>query len=371
MQRLRVGVIGLGGIAQIMHLPHLRTLPEMYELAAICDISPGLVKAIGDEYNVTQRYTDFRELCRSDVDAVLILTPGSHAPAAIAAMEAGKDVFVEKPLCFTLREADEIIAAQKRTNRTLMVGYHKRYDPAYAYVHDYVHSLQDIRYIQVNVLHPNEDLYRLLMYVKSFRDIPAATLTQLQQEADTLTTEAIGQMPSLYIQNYQMVVLGSLVHNINALRGLFGNPTEIVTSDFLVDSPRDASITTILHYGERTRVVLSWVYLTSVRDYFEELAVMAPSGRLRMQYASPYLRNVPTTVITQGMEGDRFFEKRTIVGYESPYRAELQAFHDCVTNRKEPVTSAEDARQDIAILQKIMASYPPFQKMGIGGEAVR
>jgi len=72
-RRLRVGVIGLGEIAQIMHLPYLRELEERYEIAAICDISPQLVARIGDLYGVDHRYTDFRALvAQPDLDADVI-----------------------------------------------------------------------------------------------------------------------------------------------------------------------------------------------------------------------------------------------------------------------------------------------------------
>jgi Oxidoreductase family, NAD-binding Rossmann fold len=133
MDRLRVGVIGCGLIAQVMHLPHLRELDDRFEIAALCDLSRQVLDALGAYYGVTRRVTDWRELVAlPDVDAVLVCTTGSHAPQAIAAAEAGKHVLVEKPMCLTLREADAMIAAAERTGVTLMVAYMKRYDPGYA-----------------------------------------------------------------------------------------------------------------------------------------------------------------------------------------------------------------------------------------------
>jgi predicted dehydrogenase len=160
-KRLRVGVIGCGMIAQVMHLPYLQSLPEEFEIAAICDLSPGLLKHIGDQYGIARerRFTDYRALVGSDVDAVFVLVNGSHAPQALAAAAAGKHVFMEKPLCFTLREADELAAAVRRSGVTLMVGYMKRFDPGYRYGRQLVQAMDDIRYIQINTLHPSEDQY--------------------------------------------------------------------------------------------------------------------------------------------------------------------------------------------------------------------
>ncbi|HEX2514920.1 MAG TPA: Gfo/Idh/MocA family oxidoreductase, partial [Chloroflexota bacterium] len=107
--RVHVGVVGCGSIAQIMHLPYLRELDDRFQIGALCDVSAGTLHAVGERYGVPPhaRYADFRELCASDlVDAVLICPNGSHVPPAVAALEAGKHVLVEKPLCSRLDEAD-------------------------------------------------------------------------------------------------------------------------------------------------------------------------------------------------------------------------------------------------------------------------
>src|SRR5437867_2752880 len=154
MARLRVGVVGCGTVAQIMWLPNLRQLDDQFELQAICDLSPGLTESLGEYYNVSQRFQDYRDLVREDLDVVVVLTPGSHAAPAIAALEAGKHVIVEKPMCFTQREADAMTAAAKQHGRHLMVAYMKRYDPGYLHGRLLARSMKSLRYVQINVLHP-------------------------------------------------------------------------------------------------------------------------------------------------------------------------------------------------------------------------
>ncbi|HEY3081595.1 MAG TPA: Gfo/Idh/MocA family oxidoreductase [Chloroflexota bacterium] len=131
MARLRVGVAGCGAVGQIMHLPHLRELDDLYELVAIADADAETLELVGDHYRVAVRHASFAELLRAPIDAVLILTPGSHGQQCLAAASAGKHVFVEKPLCYTLRECDQVAEAVERAGITLQVGYMKRYDPAY------------------------------------------------------------------------------------------------------------------------------------------------------------------------------------------------------------------------------------------------
>src|ERR687888_379675 len=106
--RLRVGVIGCGLVAQVMHLPHLRELDDRFEVAAVCDLSPAALDFAGAMFPSARRHRAWEELL-GDVDAVLVLTAGSHAPVAVAAAEAGAHVFVEKPMCFSVEEGEQMI----------------------------------------------------------------------------------------------------------------------------------------------------------------------------------------------------------------------------------------------------------------------
>src|SRR5881628_307284 len=97
-ERLKVGVIGCGLIAQVMHLHYLRELSDRFEIAAVCDLSADVREACAKEYGVPARFERWEDLVAHDLDAVFVLTSGSHAPAAIAAAKAGRHVLVEKPM---------------------------------------------------------------------------------------------------------------------------------------------------------------------------------------------------------------------------------------------------------------------------------
>ena len=87
-RRLRVGVVGAGVIAQVMHLHYLAELSDLYEVTAICDIVGANARACADKYGIPAAYADWRELIAAPLDAIFVLTSGSHAPIAIAAAEA-------------------------------------------------------------------------------------------------------------------------------------------------------------------------------------------------------------------------------------------------------------------------------------------
>ncbi|MFN2629636.1 MAG: Gfo/Idh/MocA family protein [Gaiellaceae bacterium] len=117
MTPLRVGIVGCGEATQIMHLPSLRFLADLFVVTAVRDISPTFAETVGHDWNIPVRVDDPDLLVsRVDVDTVLVATPDAfHAEVALSAIEAGKHVLVEKPLCMTLRELDAIDESQRRT----------------------------------------------------------------------------------------------------------------------------------------------------------------------------------------------------------------------------------------------------------------
>ena len=367
MARLRVGVIGCGTVAQIMWLPNIRELDDQFELAAICDLSPGLIESLGAYNGVERRFLDYRDLVAENLDLVIVLTPGSHAPQAISALEAGKHVIVEKPMCYTLREADAMIAAAERAGKHLMVAYMKRYDPGYRYGRDLVRTMDRLRYVQINVLHPAEPLYFAHHRIKRFQDVPQTTLDALQAAGDRLVVEASGQVAERLRFLYYDVFLGSMVHDINALRGILGRPDRALFTTLWPDDATYPTITTVLAYDDGPRVVFTWSYLAELRDYFEELAFMGEAGRVRIQFPSPFLKHFPTPVEVQGMDGDFEWRKRVNASYAEAFKEELLHFHACVSDDQEPLTDGRDGREDIAVLQEIVAAARPA---GLGGEAI-
>lgn len=130
MQKVKIGVIGLGSIAQLVHLPNLLKL-ENAELTAVAEVKKNRLNTIADKFNVSERYSDYNEMLEnSNVEAVIIATPtNTHKDIAIDCINAGKDVLVEKPLTRTFAEAKAVVEAARKSKRKLMVGMNFRYRP--------------------------------------------------------------------------------------------------------------------------------------------------------------------------------------------------------------------------------------------------
>lgn len=128
MEKTRIGVIGLGGVAQLIHLPNLMKLNSV-EVASVAEVNRSRMAVIGDKFSIKEKYSDYNELlAKSDVQAVIIATPTStHSEITLAALKAKKDVLVEKPLARSYAEAKPMVEAAKRNKRKLMVGLNLRY----------------------------------------------------------------------------------------------------------------------------------------------------------------------------------------------------------------------------------------------------
>lgn len=125
MNKLKIGIIGCGGIANGKHMPELKKIEEV-EMVAFCDIIAERAEKAAAEYGAVgaKVYADYNEMLKNEnLDIVHVCTPNNiHAPATIASMEAGCHVMCEKPMAKTVTQAREMLEAQKRTGKKLTIG---------------------------------------------------------------------------------------------------------------------------------------------------------------------------------------------------------------------------------------------------------
>lgn len=137
MRKVRFGIIGCGGISNYFHIPELKEIEEA-EIVAVADIKPKRAKLTAKRFNIKFWYTDYLKLLeRKDVDAVVVATPHpTHAKIAIDAIEFGKNVLIQKPMCTKVKDANAVVeAARKRKDLKVMVLPFIYFDtPAFDYV---------------------------------------------------------------------------------------------------------------------------------------------------------------------------------------------------------------------------------------------
>jgi len=132
MQQTVFGIVGLGGIAHSQHLPNLTRAPHV-RLKTACDLEAAKVEDAQAAYGIPKGVTRLEDLLADDeIQAVVIATAeAQHVPLTLKALEAGKSVYVEKPLADTAEACQEVVAAQRASGKLVAVGFNRRFAPAY------------------------------------------------------------------------------------------------------------------------------------------------------------------------------------------------------------------------------------------------
>lgn len=157
MEKLKVGIIGTGGISN-QHI-HSYLSDSRVELVAFCDINAERVKMMSEKYGVAKTYTDCREMLKNEkLDMVSVCTWNSaHAECTIAALEAGVNVLCEKPMALNAAQAEQMKAAAEKSGKLLMIGFVRRYGNDCAILKDFIDKdyFGDIYYAKATYLRRN------------------------------------------------------------------------------------------------------------------------------------------------------------------------------------------------------------------------
>lgn len=163
MDKTKVGVIGLGGIAQLVHLPILSKL-DTVQLVSVAEINKGRLKNVGEKYPSAKQFLDYKEMLSNDeLDAVIISTPtDTHEKIALDCLESKKNILIEKPISRNLKEAKEIVAAAKKVKKVAMVGMNSRFRPDTMLLRSIINSgdLGELFYINCSWLRKKSSLQK-------------------------------------------------------------------------------------------------------------------------------------------------------------------------------------------------------------------
>jgi predicted dehydrogenase len=354
--RLRVGIVGCGQAAQIMHLPSLALLRDDLVVTALADPSGAVAEGVGARFGVERRLTDWRELVgRPDVDAVLVTAPNAyHAEVTLAALEAGHHVLVEKPLCLTRREADAVVAAQERTGLVVQVGYMRRYAAAFLAARARVAEMGTIRLARVrNLLGVNEliaDQANALVRP----DRPATDPATADQEE--LVREELGAGASPGERRTYVFLLNLCTHDLSAMRDLLGMPDGLLYATRR-DGPADVGplVTAAFDYGGFVcHLEAGFDLLPRVE---QDLQVYGVDRVVAVSYDSCFVRNLPVrATITEAVGTEGTATTELLPTWEDPFVSEWRAFHASVTGGAPVRASAADARLDLDLCRRIAAA---------------
>jgi predicted dehydrogenase len=349
---LNVGIVGTGEVAQVIHLPILATMPDKYCIAALCDISEESLAYNGKKYNVDNLYTDAKEMVQQpNLDVIFVLNSDEyHAEVAIEAANAGKHVLIEKPMALTLADADAIIEAKNRNQVKMLVGYMRRYAPAFEAAVKEIGGLNRILYARVrDIIGPNTFFVEQSgLNPIRFTDIPESAINDRNERANKIATEALGEVnPELQSVYRLLGGLGS--HDLSVMREALGMPTSVAGATL----GKNGFFLNVLFEYDNFNV--SYETGFDLQGRFDaHLEVYGETKSVRVEYDTPYIKGLPIKLIVNQTVDGEFKETISRPTYLDPYTIELENFHQAIITNGEIKTTPEDYKNDLSIFNMIM-----------------
>ena len=350
---IRIAILGAGIIAQSIHIPSL--LRAGFVLDTVCDLSPSRANDVAARYGVRGVTNPNDVFNDSQIDAVLIATPGSHTELTVAALRAGKHVLAEKPLALNLAEVDRIDQAQRDSGRVLQIGYMKMYDPLTERAAQAISELTDIRLVRVTVSHPADAPQIQHLHMKPpANDADRSEIDRANNYEIEQTNIVLPGASTEFGAYFRNIIHGSVIHETSLLRGLgFTLPTEWTADVFPKLRGNEPSSLLAIGTSDDVRFVISWNWLPEYPEYNEEVKVLASNGRVEYHLAKPYVLEERSRLVVQRHDGQERQDTTYTEINETGFLRQLLAFADSVNNGTPVRANLDGVREDIATLTAI------------------
>jgi UDP-N-acetylglucosamine 3-dehydrogenase len=323
---LKAGVIGVGSMGK----NHARVYSEMGVLGGIADSMESVARPLAEKFGVDY-YNDYADMLKSDIEAVTVATPtNTHFKIAMDAVKAGKHVLVEKPICFNIQEAEELVRAAKKEGMVLAVGQIERHNPVVKFARESIEA-------------------------GKFGDIVS------------ISARRVSTMPGRIRDVGVLMDLG--IHDIDVIRYLAQSP---VKSVYALGGKRQnsefedhANILLDFKNGVQGFVEVNWLTPMKVRrisltclknyvelDYMKQSADIS-SSQVSGTYDSGDLYRLPI----------EFDIRHVSLKKQEPLRNEQEDFLDAIKNGREPLISGSDGTETLRVCQAAIRSINEGKKV--------
>lgn len=348
-KKLKIGIIGCGGIANGKHMPNLAKIKEV-EMVAFCDIEIEKAKEASKKFGIKEAkvYSDYKELLKDkSIDVVHVCTPNrSHSFITVDVLEAGKHVMCEKPMAKTVEDAKKMLEAAKRTGKKLTIGYQNRFRG-------------DSRYLK-EICDKGElgDIYFAKAHAIRRRAVPTwgVFLNEYEQGGGPLIdigTHAL-DLTLWMLNNYKpKYVVGNVYHKLSSKENAANAWGPWDTEKFTVEDSAFGFVT--MENGATIVIESSWAI-----NYLEvgeaKTTLCGTEGGADMKDGltlnGENMSRLYETKVDFGSGGVAFYDGAS----EDPAELEARQWIDCILYDKEPVVKPEQALVVTEILEAIYES---------------
>jgi predicted dehydrogenase len=348
-KKVRIGFVGVGGMGQCAHLKNYTTLEDC-EVVAIAELRQNLGSKVAARYGVAHVYPSYQEMLANEtLDGIVASQPFTrHGTLISELLKAGIPVFTEKPLAGTVEMGEKIVAAVKASHTWMMIGYHKRSDPATMAVHDEILRLKTtgelgkMTYVRLSM--PAGD-----WIAGGFNDLIREDGPYPEVQWDP---PAKDMSPEIYTKYIAFV--NYYIHQVNLMRYLLDEPYEVTYAD-----PAGYLLAGQSQSGTACAIEMS-AYQTTL-DWQETALVCFEHGWIRLELPAPLASNRPGRVEFFRDPGNGATPQTIIpqLPWVHAMRQQAMNFIAAVWGEAAPPCQAEEALQDLKTARHyIQLMYP-------------
>ena len=346
--KLRIGLVGCGGIAKGKHLPSLSRLNDV-ELVAFCDIVPERAAECAKEYGSAdaKTYTDYKKLLADKtIDVVHVLTPNdSHAEITVASLESGKHTLSEKPMAKKAKDARKMVEAAKKSGKKLTIGYQSRHRNDSQYLKKLVEKgeLGEIYYAKAHAIRR--------------RGVPTwgVFMDKEKQGGGPLIDIGVHILDlTLWLMGHPKPIAASgVTYQHLGVRGdLVGFMGQWDYKKFTVEDMASA----LIRFDNGATIMLESSFIANWKDEVNNSTIVGTEGGCQTH---------PTT-ITQERYGSMFsYELKVPNNNINTHHAEMAAFVECIRDKKEPLVTGEHGLMVAKIMDAIYKSADAGKEVAI------
>ncbi|MBU4198782.1 MAG: Gfo/Idh/MocA family oxidoreductase [Verrucomicrobia bacterium] len=354
-RKVRIGFVGVGSMGQCAHLKSYVTVPDC-EVVALAEIRPELAKKVAARYGVPTIYASHDEmLAKEKLDGIVASQPFTrHGTLVLELLKARVPLFTEKPLAGTIQMGERIVKALADSGTWLMVGYHKRSDPATMYAKDTIEKLKasgeigKLKYVRI--LMPAGDWVAggFNDLINSGEPMPPVAWDPPDPTMDKPTHDQYTSFVNYYI------------HQVNLMRYLLGEPYKVLFADR----------TGVVLAGESAGGVACIIEMTPYQttlDWNEQALIAFEKGYIKLDLPAPLASNRPGRVEVFNDPGNGKMPETLIPTLPWIHAMRQQAinFVRAIKSEIKPPCEAPEALEDLKVALQFLQCW----KQSVAAEA--
>jgi predicted dehydrogenase len=348
---VRVGVLGCGQIAQIMHLPFLAESPD-FDIVGVCDLSRQTADAMARRYGARLATTSGDELIADPEIEAIIVCSYDHAPAALATLRAGKHLLVEKPLAFTPAQGRAVLEAAEAANAVAMVGYMKLFDPGFE---EGLRRFADCGEHRVRTVHDlagRFDIAKTMYDQERYDDVPPHLLAADRAAVEARIRAHLGAHAE-HAELYTLLLMLA-AHDLSVVRVAFGRPDRVAYA-----TSRDPRhLLAVLEYADAAPVVFEMGTGTRYDWWDEWVGVSTDTAEVRVTFSHPYIRYAPTVISLRETRFGMGADTLVTAPPDDPFRRELRHFAHAIRTGAPVRSTIAGGLADLELATDIITALP-------------